>query len=60
MTTNRIGLFLRCLLVSLVVASGGAIARGDASAELDMRDIQAGYVIPDEGYCDQPYVVITK
>jgi hypothetical protein len=25
-----------------------------------MRDIQAGHVIPDEGYCDQPYVVITK
>ncbi len=27
---------------------------------LDMRNIRTGYVIPDEGYCDQPYVVITK
>ncbi len=26
----------------------------------DMRDIRTGMVIPDEGYCDQPYVVITK
>ena len=26
----------------------------------DPRDIATGYVIPDEGYCDQPYVVITQ
>lgn len=26
----------------------------------DPRNILAGYVIPDEGYCDQPYVVITR
>ncbi len=26
----------------------------------DMRDIRTGFVIPDQGYCDQPYVVITK
>ena len=26
----------------------------------DMRDIATGYTIPDEGYCDQPYVVITQ
>ena len=26
----------------------------------DMRDIATGHVIPDEGYCDQPYVVITQ
>lgn len=25
----------------------------------DPRDIRTGYVIPDEGYCDQPYVVVT-
>ena len=25
-----------------------------------MRDIATGYSIPDEGYCDQPYVVITR
>ncbi|MBN2295313.1 MAG: exo-alpha-sialidase [Pirellulales bacterium] len=27
---------------------------------LDPRDIRAGDAIPDDGYCDQPYVVITK
>jgi hypothetical protein len=26
----------------------------------DPRDIARGWVIPDEGYCDQPYVVVTK
>lgn len=26
----------------------------------DPRDIRAGHVIPDEGYCDQPYVVLTR
>ncbi|HID78895.1 MAG TPA: hypothetical protein EYP56_23225 [Planctomycetaceae bacterium] len=26
----------------------------------DPRHIAAGYRIPDEGYCDQPYVVITR
>ncbi len=26
----------------------------------DPRNIRAGHVIPDEGYCDQPYVVITR
>ena len=26
----------------------------------DPRDIRNGSVIPDEGYCDQPYVVITR
>ena len=26
----------------------------------DPRDIRSGLVIPDEGYCDQPYVVVTK
>ncbi|MBX6314992.1 MAG: hypothetical protein IRY99_19065, partial [Isosphaeraceae bacterium] len=26
----------------------------------DPRNLAGGAVIPDEGYCDQPYVVITK
>lgn len=26
----------------------------------DPRNIRTGRIIPDEGYCDQPYVVITK
>ena len=32
----------------------------DSAIAEDMRDITTGYVIPDEGYCDQPYVVITR
>lgn len=31
-----------------------------ALAAGDPRDIRNGLVIPDEGYCDQPYVVIAK
>ncbi len=37
----------------LVVPGGHAL--GD-----DTRDIARGLVIPDEGYCDQPYIVVTK
>ncbi len=29
-------------------------------ASLDMRNVRTGSIIPDEGYCDQPYVVITR
>ena len=43
-------------IVALLVAA--AFAAHAACAE-DPRDIRAGHVIPDEGYCDQPYVVIT-
>ncbi|MBN1394369.1 MAG: exo-alpha-sialidase [Pirellulales bacterium] len=31
-----------------------------AVASADRRDIRAGSLIPDENYCDQPYIVITK
>ena len=31
-----------------------------APAARDRRNIRTGYRIPDEGYCDQPYTVITK
>lgn len=33
---------------------------GSLLAADDPRDIRNGLVIPDEGYCDQPYVIITK
>jgi hypothetical protein len=42
-------LFMCCTLICTLVA---------AQAELDPRNIEHGYRIPDEGYCDQPYVVI--
>ncbi|QDV34534.1 exo-alpha-sialidase [Tautonia plasticadhaerens] len=35
------------------------IAPSLASAADDPRDIRNGWTIPDEGYCDQPYVVVT-
>jgi BNR repeat protein/concanavalin A-like lectin/glucanase superfamily protein len=31
-----------------------------AAAAEDPRNIRTGHPIPDEGYCDQPYVVLTK
>jgi len=46
----------RLATLSLVAAT--AIVAGPLFAE-DPRDARTGYVIPDEGYCDQPYVVIT-
>lgn len=47
------------LLVSLVTSrlTGG---ERRASAQADPRNVQSGFVIRDEGYCDQPYVVITR
>ncbi|MFV2066983.1 MAG: sialidase family protein, partial [Pirellulales bacterium] len=44
-------LVMLCLLLSVTSAL--------FAGERDLRDIRAGLVIPDEGYCDQPYVVIT-
>ncbi len=35
-------------------------AAAPSASKVDPRDIANGYVIPDEGYCDQPYVVITN
>ena len=45
--------------VASIIALGFAFAVAPVTAD-DTRDIATGYVIPDEGYCDQPYVVITK
>ena len=30
------------------------------SLDRDLRDLRNGLPIPDEGYCDQPYVVVTR
>ncbi|MFV1968327.1 MAG: exo-alpha-sialidase, partial [Pirellulaceae bacterium] len=51
-----IGLVFLCLLITPLMAEEGS-SRDEIT---DPRDINAGYRIPDEGYCDQPYVVITK
>ncbi|RUL86450.1 exo-alpha-sialidase [Tautonia sociabilis] len=44
----------RIFLASLALLLLPAIATAQ-----DPRDIRNGWVIPDEGYCDQPYVVVT-
>ena len=53
-----------CLVLAVCLtfaaASPVSSADQDRSVPTDMRDIRTGHVIPDEGYCDQPYVVITK
>jgi len=40
-------------------AFGGEFA-SPASSQGDWRNVLNGFVIPDEGYCDQPYVVVTR
>lgn len=39
--------------VSLLAVAG-------CSQDRDLRDIRNGLPIPDEGYCDQPYIVVTR
>jgi len=47
--------YARCL------ASGSVPpAVSDSARTRDWRNLEAGHPIPDEGYCDQPYVVITR
>lgn len=43
------------ILVNLALA---APAEPATRPSADPRDVRNGHVIPDEGYCDQPYVVI--
>ncbi|NUM56206.1 MAG: exo-alpha-sialidase [Candidatus Hydrogenedentes bacterium] len=45
---------MRCVFAPFVSIVLVAVA----SASADWRDVRNGYVIPDEGYCDQPYVVV--
>ncbi len=43
----------------LLIGSAGRVATSAAEGP-DPRDIRNGSPIPDEGYCDQPYVVNTR
>jgi hypothetical protein len=48
------------LLLAVALSNPAAVRAEDPVAEVaDPRNIQTGRPIPDEGYCDQPYVVIT-
>ncbi|MHC4445664.1 MAG: sialidase family protein [Planctomycetota bacterium] len=48
-------------LLSLIFVFGMSLVPKLQAAEVtDTRNIRTGWTIPDEGYCDQPYVVVTK
>ncbi len=48
----------RFVLTALVLAALASACT--VGPRVDLRNIRHGSVIPDEGYCDQPYVVITR
>ena len=48
---------LRSFVLALAM---GTMPAAIAAQAPDPRNIQTGLTIPDEGYCDQPYVVVTK
>lgn len=47
------------LLLAAVLLAPPAAADGPPAEHNDLRNIRTGRPIPDEGYCDQPYVVRT-
>jgi hypothetical protein len=53
---------MRCVTLTLILLAGWtALEHGKLPAgDIDPRNIQAGFPIPVEGYCDQPYIVITR
>jgi hypothetical protein len=55
-----LGMLATSLRIPVVLALSLLTAASACAAPVDMRDIKTGFTIPDEGYCDQPYVVITK
>jgi hypothetical protein len=49
----------RNIALALIAAAGiNAAAEGRSSRPMDPRHIETGFKIPDEGYCDQPYVIV--
>lgn len=54
---RRVGPVLVWLSVWCVALASDRPATRPAA---DPRNIRTGHVIPDEGYCDQPYTVVTK
>lgn len=50
-----------CVLSAVLSATAlFEVSTSAASAGDDLRNICTGHEIPDENYCDQPYVVVTK
>jgi hypothetical protein len=48
------------ITISLLAVTIAVLTTSSVAAGRDMRNIRTGHEIPDENYCDQPYVVITK
>lgn len=57
-TRTLVGCFLG--LAATAAGSVALAAQPFSGPAGDWRNIQHGAVIPDEGYCDQPYVVVTR
>jgi len=58
---SRVPSLIICLLMPLPAAPGEfGEAPGTPEGDQDPRNIRRGLRIPDQGYCDQPYVVITR
>lgn len=51
---------LRPMISATFVPLWCCLALAAGADDGDPRNLRAGLPIPDEGYCDQPYVVITK
>ncbi len=49
-----------CWSVCVALITAAALRAAAPSGQPDPRHIATGLTIPDEGYCDQPYVVVTK
>ncbi len=45
--------------IAVVAAFAGPLS-AENGEKGDPRNIRTGYAIPDQGYCDQPYVVVTR
>jgi len=43
-----------------IISASGVAPTPRENAGVDPRNIRTGWTIPDEGYCDQPYVVVTR
>src|ERR671925_157869 len=52
--------FVLCQLMALLPIAAVAAQAPGPNQPGDSRNIKNGSVIPDEGYADQPYVVITN
>mgnify|MGYP005854919577 CR=1 FL=1 len=49
-----------CITAVLACLQAGATTAPATRPAPDLRNIRTGLSIPDEGYCDQPYIVITQ